>query len=208
MPVQSWAHGQYWGATPSTSAPPPNDPIYVNLGYPSWQGGVVVASGFGGIGAWLSALYTRVRWWWQFIARFTALPAQHQGLIVHVLGLLETSPSQADVAASAAFVAHVHALPPVEQVLIRRMAQVFHDPKWPLAQAAVQRTAHTLGFNRPESWLMLSRMLKHDRKAQENNFRHLEACRLLRANVIGSTLSNPECHLLVELAYHRYTVEP
>ena len=51
----------------------------------------------------------------------------------------------------------------------------------------------------------LHRSLKAHPNINENRFRHLEACRLLRASA-GSTFTNPECHLTVELAYHRYTL--
>ena len=77
-------------------------------------------------------------------------------------------------------------------------------PAYPVAQKAVRKTATTLGFNRPEAWKELSRELKGSQGHAENAFRHLEACRLLRANLMASTVTNPECHLIVELAYHGF----
>lgn len=74
-------------------------------------------------------------------------------------------------------------------------------PAFPLAQQSVRRTAVTLGFNRPEAWKELSRSLKSSPGHAENAFRHLEACRLTRANLISSTLTNPQANLIVELAY-------
>jgi hypothetical protein len=81
-------------------------------------------------------------------------------------------------------------------------------PAFPLAQSAVKKTATTLGFNRPEAWKELSRELKGSAGHAENAFRHLEACRLVRANLMDSTVTNPEMHLIVELAYHAFTVKP
>lgn len=171
MPVQSWGHSHYWAGPTSSQVGPPNVPIYITSGYPSWQGGVVLASGFGGVGARLAVWWVQWRWLWRFGRRVQALAAPDRVVVERVIGAMET-------------------------------------PVWPLAQASVARTAHTLGFNRPEAWIALHRMLKHDHVENENRFRHLEACRLLRGNLVTSTLSNPECHLMVELAYHRYTVRP
>lgn len=88
-------------------------------------------------------------------------------------------------------------------VLLTALNALEH-PAYPLAQAAVRKTATTLGFNRPEAWTQLSRELKASAGQSENAYRHLEACRLTRANLLNSTLTNPECNLLVELAYHGY----
>jgi hypothetical protein len=78
---------------------------------------------------------------------------------------------------------------------------------YPLAQAAVAKTATTMGFGRPEAWIQLSRELKGSAGHAENAFRHLEACRLTRANLLLSTVTNPEMHLIVELAYHGFALK-
>lgn len=88
-------------------------------------------------------------------------------------------------------------------VLLRTLDALEH-PAYPIARQSVRRTATTLGFNRPEAWKELSRELKGSAGHAENAFRHLEACRLVRANLINSTVTNPECHLIVELAYHGF----
>lgn len=76
---------------------------------------------------------------------------------------------------------------------------------YPAALAAVEKTATTLGFNRPEAWQGLSRHMKSSPGRAENVFRHLEACRITR-ETCGSTLTNPDCSLLVELAYHDWAL--
>ena len=103
------------------------------------------------------------------------------------------------------FAQRVDRLPGPDRALVERVIRVTETSAWPVAHAAVKTTATTLGFNRPEAWLPLHRALKENRKENENRFRHLEACRLLRATA-GSTFTNPECHLIVELAYQRYTL--
>lgn len=89
------------------------------------------------------------------------------------------------------------------QVLLKTLDALEH-PAYPLARLSVKKTATTLGFNRPEAWKELSRELKGSACHAENAFRHLEACRLVRANLINSTVTNPECHLIVELAYQGF----
>jgi hypothetical protein len=93
---------------------------------------------------------------------------------------------------------------PQQRAIVRATFDALDHPAFPLAQAAVKKTATTLGFNRPEAWKELSRELKGSAGHAENAFRHLEACRLVRANLLTSTVTNPECHLIVELAYHGF----
>lgn len=91
-----------------------------------------------------------------------------------------------------------------QRAALGRAAGALNHSGYPQARLAVRRTATTLGFNRPESWKELSRELKGNANNAENAFRHLEACRLTKLNCISSTLTNPELHLLVELAYQGF----
>jgi hypothetical protein len=91
---------------------------------------------------------------------------------------------------------------PERRRAVLKALNALDHPAYPLAKQAVRKTATTLGFNRPEAWKDLSRELKSSAGHAENAYRHLEACRLVRANLISSTVSNPQCHLIVELAYH------
>lgn len=93
--------------------------------------------------------------------------------------------------------------PEARLVLLKTLDAIEH-PAYPIARSAVRKTATTLGFNRPEAWKELSRELKGSAGHAENAFRHLEACRLVRANLLNSTVTNPECHLIVELAYQGF----
>jgi hypothetical protein len=165
VPTQ-WAHTFYWEVSSTVVAPPPT--ASATGGYPAWQGGVVMGSGFGAIVAmvldWLSCLVTIMRGYYK-------------------LGTEDRA------------------------VVTRTMTYLAH-PAYPVARLAVRKTSKTLGFNRPEAWKELSRELKSDPKHAENAFRHLEACRLVRANLLNSTVTNPELHLITELAYHGFTVNP
>lgn len=87
-----------------------------------------------------------------------------------------------------------------------KVQALLNHPAYPFAQAAVRQTATTLGFNRPEAWTGLSREMKADPGRAENVFRHLRACSVVRATA-PSTLTNPDCNLLVELAYHEFAAK-
>lgn len=93
--------------------------------------------------------------------------------------------------------------PEARRVLVKTLNALEH-PAYPTAQLSVRKTATKLGFNLPMAWKDLSGELKQSPGLAENTYRHLEACRLTRANLLNSTLTNPECNLLVELAYHGF----
>ena len=92
------------------------------------------------------------------------------------------------------------------RALILYTLETIDRPAYVEAQHAVKATATTLGFNRPEAWKGLSHAIKRDPGQAENTFRHLNACEILdrESRAHGSTLSNPERHFLVELAYQDY----
>lgn len=91
-----------------------------------------------------------------------------------------------------------------QRAIVLATLDSLEHPAFPLARQAVRQTATTLGFTRPEAWKELSRELKGSAGHAENAFRHLEACRLVRANLLGEPISNPRCHLVVELAYQGF----
>jgi hypothetical protein len=90
---------------------------------------------------------------------------------------------------------------PADSDVLTRATALLQHPAYPAALEAVQQTATTLGFNRPEAWQGLSRVMKASPGRAENIFRHMRACELTR-ELSPSTLTNPDCNLLVELAYH------
>jgi hypothetical protein len=98
-------------------------------------------------------------------------------------------------------------LPSLEQAVADRVLDALASHRFRHAYQAVREVALTRHFNRTESWLPLSRELKAARGPAENTFRHLAACHGLEAR-LDERLSNPEKHLLVELAYHAYAVDP
>ena len=167
MPVQSWGHAQYW-TTPSTTVTPVV-PTSGQPGYPLWQGGVIVGSGFGALAGWLALWGDRLRVFYRIARRCWGFTAQQRAVVWRTIDLVES-------------------------------------PAFPVAVQSVQRTATHLGFNRPEAWANLKAELKVDPGNAENTFRHLQTVNTLRLNLVSSTLTNPMAHLLVELAYHGYTL--
>lgn len=94
-----------------------------------------------------------------------------------------------------------------DRLVLLRTLDALEHPAYPLARVCVRKTATTLGFNRAEAWKELGQALKRSPGNAENTFRHLESCRLLRFNLlpeVHSTLTNPACHLIVELAYQGF----
>jgi len=84
--------------------------------------------------------------------------------------------------------------------------EVLNDARYPHAVLAVKMTAVTPEFSGPAAWKAFGRAL-HDRPTwAENQWRHLKACdhadQMMRAD--GSTISNPDRALMVELAYHSF----
>lgn len=167
MPVQSWGHSHYWTVSSTIVIPP--TPTSGQPGYPLWQSGVIMGSGFGAIGAMLSAWWQRLRTLWALTRRVAPLSGMQRAVIWRVVGVVDS-------------------------------------PAFPVAVQAVGRTATTLGFNRDDAWGPLKAELKHDHGNAENTFRHLQTVNTFRHNYTGSTLTNPTAHLLIELAYHGYTL--
>ncbi len=175
MPIGAWAHRQYW-VTRSTVVPPPSSGG-AEAGYTRWQS-VPISMNTGLAGLW-DPLVEVAAWVWAVCA----------GL----LGALGMAASL-----GGAKLKHKHAL--------RRSVDVMNDPRYTIAVDCVAQTATTLGFRRPQAWSKLSHALKEKPHWAENSWRHLHACKLLDEAVRaqGSTLSNPEMNLMVELAYAEY----
>lgn len=167
MPVQSWGHAAYW--TTTSTEVTPVVPSSGHPGYPLWQSGVIVGSGFGALAGYWDLWRERVKVIWAIAKRMWFLS-------------------------------------PVECAVVWRTLDLVSSPAFPIAVRAVKQTATKIGFNRSEAWGDLKGELKRDPGNAENTYRHLHTVNTLRLNYVGSTLSNPQAHLLVELAYHGYAL--
>mgnify|MGYP003333837863 CR=1 FL=1 len=168
MPVQSWGHSQYWVDLSTVVVPKP--PTSGVAGYPMWQSGVIMGSGFGAVGALASLWGDRLRVLLRVVRRMWLLS-------------------------------------PLQRAVVWRVIETVDRPEFAIAVGAVRNTALRLGFNRPEAWGDLKAELKRDPGNAENTFRHLQTVNTLRLNCVSSTFTNPQAHLLVELAYHAYAMK-
>lgn len=132
---------------------------------------MVIGSGFGPIGAWISTRWQQLQWWLGLKRRFQAKSQAQRQLILAVFDLLER-------------------------------------PEYAMARVAVCETAHTFGFNKPETWVKYSRMLKSDLGRQENHYRHIRSVVRTRELLRPSTISNPLVNFATELAYQEYAIQP
>ena len=226
MPT-AWAHEFYFNNSSTAVAPV----LAAGAGgYPLWQAGVITPSLLGGLQvyweriAWWGRLFRKV--WRLPRSLHSALDLLVDGLLVPV-GHVATVAQAYPVAVSGKvqrrsgivcrqpttikkptllqrWTAPKVKDAPAEKsapTALLRAAMLLEHPAYPVALEAVKRTRETVGFHKPESWQGLSRQMKASPGAAENIFRHMHACQYTRSHA-PSTLSNPDCNLLVELAYH------
>lgn len=205
-----WAHGLYFNNSSTAVAP---TLAASEGGYPRWQAsGIALGSLFGGV----QVYWERLKWWLSVIRRVWSLPLflrpefdwrldRIAGPVTVVKALTQPAIRRRSFIQ---WLAHPRlkrkAAEPVEvPMLLTKAASLLNHPAYPVAQAAVRKTATTLGFNRPEAWQGLSRQMKASPGYAENIYRHMQACQWTKAEA-PSTLTNPDCNLLVELAYHEF----
>jgi len=99
----------------------------------------------------------------------------------------------------------VHRLSKESRALTMRVLDAIESPSYPKAQAAVRKTATTLGFMKEPNRSEVIKYMKETEGRIENVYRHLHACRTLQETA-GSTLTNYDQNLLTELAYHGFTI--
>jgi hypothetical protein len=99
----------------------------------------------------------------------------------------------------------LHRLSSESRGVVLRVLTAVEHPAYPSAQAAVRKTATTLGFNQAGYMNTMGHYLKDSRGRLENTYRHLHACKTLQETA-GSTLTNHEQNFLTELAYVGFTI--
>ena len=88
MPVQSWGHSQYW-TTASTSVTPVV-PSSGQPGYPMWQSGVIMGSGFGALAGWWSLWVERLRILLTVARRLWFLSPMQRAVVWRTVDLVES----------------------------------------------------------------------------------------------------------------------
>lgn len=190
MPVVGSFHGQYWKARANASPPPGGSGR--NL-YPTWQASVIV-----GMFAWWEAVapiwdqlrwswrLTRLLWWWRDPADRARLEAW--------IACPDDPPSVA-----------IDLVDAVEPAILHRVREAMRRPEWPEAQAAVRACATTPKFHHSDQWVAYGRAIRANAGQAQNVFRHLKVVQALQA--AHPELSNPEAHLMAELAYQQFAAE-
>lgn len=82
--------------------------------------------------------------------------------------------------------------------VLERVVETLKSPQWEEARRLVRACATTPKFHQAAQWVDYSRALKRDSGQAQNVFRHIRVVHELRE---AHPISNPEAHLLTELAY-------
>ena len=184
MPVQGWGHSHYWAGTtevilPSTEA---------GAAYPMWQASVITPSLFGGLQAGWEAGSEQVKSWAYWLARLWRLPPDTR---LHLGALAD----------------RLEALGPEKRIAIEQAIEAIEQDGYEAAVKAVGDVAVTPGMRERHVWVNISRKIHEWPGWSENMYRHLDAADRAKRSIreAGSTISNPDLNLMVELAYHALT---
>lgn len=225
MPVIGEFHSKFWKAQGNAPAPP--GVAGTIFQYPLVQSVIVSGSLFGA----LQALWDRTAW---IVATVRALWAiRHldqqrelrdairraqagQLVIPQPVVIRETTIKHVDVPVEVpvdrpvevqtVWSRRIGALTEDRQVVVARVLDALESEKWAEAQAAVQTCATTPKFHQPEQWVEYGRAIKANKGQAQNVFRHLKVVQAIRGLDDGpAPISNPEAHLLAELAYQAFS---
>ena len=177
MPVVGEFHRKFWRARANPILPAGTKTGWM---YPGVQSAVVMGLIWGVPLQLLRPIRRQLRWYWA-LARWLwwfRNPAQQ--------GQLET------------WIGRIEALTSEQDAVIERVVGTLQGPFWGDARQRVRACATSPAFHRPEAWVEYSRALKANGGQAQNVFRHIRVVHELRA---AHDISNPEAHLVTELAY-------
>jgi len=182
MPVLSIGHSKFWKqrSNPVQAA----GPVQGVGNYPAWQSSVIVcASLLGG----LQLLWERVAYacrWCLLAWRWSKEPRRVEAL----LGV--SGEAWATLSAD-------------QRRAMTQALRIVRSPLFPAAQAMVFNTSRAERFHEHQAWNAVSTSLAAAGQGHaENIWRHLHAVEAFR--VLHPEMSNPDRHLLIELAYHEF----
>jgi hypothetical protein len=226
VPVVAEFHEKFW-SDQSTVVPPPL--AASGGGYPVWQRSVIAPSlPLGPLGSWMDAVWLKIVWWVRLFRTLRALsfnqrsdvkalaerlqsgaPAPKPGIVGKEVERSIEKPvevvKERVIVETSVLDQRIRALDAERRAVLDRSLVLLESTSFTHARDAVRKTATTLGFSRPEAWKDLSREVKSSPGRTENMYRHLKAMHVLR-DLDGSTHTNPEQNLLVELAYTGFSV--
>lgn len=89
-----------------------------------------------------------------------------------------------------------------QRAVVNRAIAVMNHPTWTEARQRVRACAETPKFHQPEQWLAYSRAVKANAGHAQNIWRHVRV--VLELKAADPTLTNPDAHLIAELAYQGF----
>lgn len=197
MPTQ-WAHRFYWSSR--VAGTDPTAGAGGGGGYPAWESAVIAHTFGSGLGV-LQGLYERAVWWGGWVRRLWSLsPSERVYLDVQYEAWRHPAPVMPTTSATMD-------LPQEGAAIVARVTTLLQSPEYAAARSAVRDTAMTLGFRDAQYWAKIGAQLRDRPHWAENMWRHLHAMAALDATR-AAPRSNPDKNLLIELAYHGYTIRP
>ena len=185
MPTIGGFHAKFWKARANVPPPPGTATGWM---YPGVQSVVTMHMAVFGVPFdLLRPFWAQLRWSWGLVRRLWhwRAPAQRARL--------------------ALWIARLETLDEPQQLALERAVAVITSSAWASARLAVQACATTPKFHQPEQWVAYGRAIKANPGQAQNVYRHLKAVQDVRGLSDGEApLSNPDAHLVVELAYQAF----
>lgn len=184
MPVIGSFHAKFWKARANAALPPGAAVSWI---YPQVQSVIIMSTAI-----WclpldiLGPVWAQLRWFWMLARRLWSWRhVAQQDALERWLGRIET-------------------MTPEQLAVCERVAVVVDGPFWELARAEVRACAMSPKFHQPEHWVSYSRIVKSNAGQAQNIWRHMRVVQAMQSS--DASLSNPEAHLLAELAYQGLAV--
>lgn len=184
MPTIGSFHAKYWRARANVPIPPGTTGA---MTYPNWQA-VVTTMHMAIWGVSFDAVrpvWHQARWLWALARRLWWWRAPDRRAHLE------------------RWIAQIETLDEERLRVLAHAATLLHAPEWAQAQAEVRACAVTPKFHLPEHWRDYGRALKANAGQAQNVYRHVKVVHALRAD---TSLSNPDAHLLAELAYQGFAL--
>ncbi len=203
MPTIGSFHRKYWGTRSNTPIPPgPPQPWM----YPIWQSSVTMCMSIWGVSfETIRPLLERFKWTVVTLWRLSRQSPESAERLLRWSDRFEVyAASERDLLAQ--WAERWSGLDVQQRAVVDRVVTAITSPEWGDCLDRVRACATTPRFHRAEEWVPYSRALKANAGQAQNVFRHIKVVHEL--SDAHPTLTNPEKHLLAELAYQGFAACP
>ena len=185
MPTIGGFHAKFWKARANVPPPPGTATGWM---YPGVQSVVTMHMAIFGVPfELLKPVWEQLRWSWRLMRRLWHWRAPENRARLEI------------------WIARLEEFDDAQLLALERAVAALCSPAWPQARQAVQACATTPKFHQPEQWVAYGRAIKANPGQAQNVYRHLKAVQDVRGLADGEApLSNPDAHLVVELAYQAF----